>query len=82
MIASASCVPYGDERAIAMLLHRRAGRKVQRWITNRRERSVDVLFAPVDPSFQLMEERDGTLVPTYDFQTPADRPLEFVNATT
>jgi hypothetical protein len=29
-----------------------------------------------------MEERGGTLVPTYDFQTPADRPLEFVNATT
>jgi len=29
-----------------------------------------------------MDERDGKLEPTYDFQTPSDRPLEFTNATT
>ncbi len=42
----------------------------------------ELYFADAHPSFQLMEERGGTLVPTYDFQTPADRPLELVNATT
>src|SRR5262245_5390348 len=42
----------------------------------------ELYLADIHPSFALMEERDGTLVPTYDFQTPADRPLEFVTATT
>ena len=42
----------------------------------------ELYLADAHPGFQLMEERDGRLVPTYDFQTPADRPLEFVNATT
>jgi hypothetical protein len=31
---------------------------------------------------QVLKEHAGRLAPTYDFQTPADRPLEFVNATT
>ena len=29
-----------------------------------------------------MEERDGKLDPTYDFQTPTGRPLEFISETT
>jgi SAM-dependent methyltransferase len=39
-------------------------------------------FADAHPSFLAMEEYQGRLVPAYDFQTPADRPLEFVNQTT
>jgi SAM-dependent methyltransferase len=42
----------------------------------------ELYFADAHPGFLLMEERGGTLVPTYDFQTPADRPLKFVTATT
>lgn len=42
----------------------------------------ELYFADVHPSFLAMDERDGRLVPTYDFQTPADRPLEFVSAKT
>jgi SAM-dependent methyltransferase len=34
-------------------------------------------FADAHPSFMLMEERGDKLEPTYDFQTPAERPLEF-----
>ena len=34
------------------------------------------------PGFYVLEEFDGKLLLTYDFQTPADRPLEFVEATT
>src|SRR6202035_3284753 len=34
------------------------------------------------PSFLVLEEHAGRLVPMYDFQTPADRPLEFPDATT
>jgi hypothetical protein len=30
----------------------------------------------------MLEEVDNRLVPFFDFQTPAGRPLEFVNATT
>ena len=30
----------------------------------------------------MLEEVAGRLVPTFDFQTPGDRPLEFNNATT
>jgi SAM-dependent methyltransferase len=39
-------------------------------------------FADAHPAFNVMEEAAGTLVPTWDFQTPPDRPLEFVNETT
>jgi len=39
-------------------------------------------FADAHPSFLLMEERCGKLEPTYDFQTPPDRPLEFTTTTT
>src|SRR5882757_2098418 len=42
----------------------------------------ELYFADAHPSFLAMEERAGRLVPIYDFETPADRPLEFVNATT
>jgi hypothetical protein len=34
------------------------------------------------PSFLVLEEDAGRLVPKYDYQTPADRPLEFVTETT
>jgi SAM-dependent methyltransferase len=39
-------------------------------------------FADAHPGLLLMEEREGRLEPTYDFQTPADRPLEFSSQTT
>lgn len=42
----------------------------------------ELYFADAHPSFMLMEEREGRLEPTYDFQTPAERPLEFTNQTT
>jgi SAM-dependent methyltransferase len=42
----------------------------------------ELYFADAHPSFLLMEERGGKLVPTYDFQTPVDHPLEFKSATT
>jgi SAM-dependent methyltransferase len=42
----------------------------------------ELYFADAHPSFLVLEERAGMLVPTYDFQTPTDRPLEFTNATT
>jgi hypothetical protein len=42
----------------------------------------ELYFADAHPSFLLMEERDGKLEPTHDFQTPADRPLEFKSKTT
>src|SRR5215831_9145970 len=42
----------------------------------------ELYFADAHPSFLLMEEREGKLEPMYDFQTPADRPLEFSDATT
>ena len=42
----------------------------------------ELYFADGHPSFNLLEEKAGRLVPTYDFQTPADRPLEFIDATT
>lgn len=34
------------------------------------------------PTFTVLEEVAGKLVPTYDFQTPPDRPLLFANETT
>jgi SAM-dependent methyltransferase len=42
----------------------------------------ELYFADAHPGFLLMEEQDGRLIPTYDFDTPVERPLEFVNATT
>jgi len=42
----------------------------------------ELYFADAHPSFLVLEEHAGRLVPTYDFQTPADRPLEFSDATT
>ena len=42
----------------------------------------ELYFADAHPGFMLMEEVAGKLVPTYDFQTPAERPLRFSNETT
>jgi SAM-dependent methyltransferase len=42
----------------------------------------ELYFADAHPSFLLMEERGGKLEPTYDFETPVDRPLEFKSETT
>jgi SAM-dependent methyltransferase len=39
-------------------------------------------FADAHPAFNVLEEVGGKLVPTYDFQTPADRPLQFASETT
>jgi SAM-dependent methyltransferase len=42
----------------------------------------ELYLADSHPSFNLFEVEEGKLAPTYDFQTPVDRPLEFINATT
>lgn len=42
----------------------------------------ELYFADAHPTFAMLEEQDGRLVPTYDFQTPPDRPLAFVSPTT
>ena len=42
----------------------------------------ELYCADAHPGFTLLEEVAGKLVPTYDFQTPADEPLEFNNPTT
>jgi hypothetical protein len=42
----------------------------------------ELYFADAHPSFLVLEEHASTLLPMYDFQTPADRPLEFSDATT
>ena len=42
----------------------------------------ELYFADAHPAFNVLEEAAGKLVSTYDFQTPADRPLHFVNETT
>jgi hypothetical protein len=42
----------------------------------------ELYCADAHPSFSILEETAGRLVPTYDFETPADRPLEFDNAST
>jgi len=42
----------------------------------------ELYFADAHPGFSVLEEYAGRLVPTYDFQTPADRPLQFANETT
>jgi 2-polyprenyl-3-methyl-5-hydroxy-6-metoxy-1,4-benzoquinol methylase len=42
----------------------------------------ELYLADAHPSFKVLDERAGGLMPAYDFQTPADRPLAFVDATT
>jgi hypothetical protein len=42
----------------------------------------ELYFADAHPAFNVLEEVDNRLVPFFDFQTPAGRPLEFVSATT
>jgi SAM-dependent methyltransferase len=42
----------------------------------------ELYFADAHPSFLAMDEREGTLVPTYDFQTPEESPLIFEDMTT
>src|SRR6516225_8842459 len=42
----------------------------------------ELYFADAHPAFNILEESEGKLVPTYDFQTPADTPLQFVDETT
>jgi len=42
----------------------------------------ELYFADAHPTFCVLEEYAGKYVPTYDFQTPPDRPLHFVNETT
>lgn len=42
----------------------------------------ELYCADAHPGFCVLEEFGGALRLTYDFHTPADRPLEFVNATT
>ena len=42
----------------------------------------ELYLADAHRGFLLMEERGRKLEPTYDFQTPVDRPLEFKSATT
>jgi SAM-dependent methyltransferase len=42
----------------------------------------ELYFADAHPGFTVLEEVAGKLVPTYDFQTPSDRPLQFSSETT
>jgi 2-polyprenyl-3-methyl-5-hydroxy-6-metoxy-1,4-benzoquinol methylase len=42
----------------------------------------ELYFADAHPAFTVLEESGGQLVPTYDYQTAADRPLHLVNETT
>ena len=42
----------------------------------------ELYFADAHPAFTVLEDFAGKLVPTYDFQTPPDRPLQFANETT
>jgi SAM-dependent methyltransferase len=42
----------------------------------------ELYFADAHPGFSVLEEYAGRFAPTYDFQTPADRPLQFVDETT
>jgi SAM-dependent methyltransferase len=39
----------------------------------------ELYCADAHPSFVALEEHAGRLVPTFDFQTPPDRPLEFAD---
>ena len=42
----------------------------------------ELYFADAHPGYLLLEEEKGRLVPTFDFDTPLDRPLAFEDATT
>jgi SAM-dependent methyltransferase len=42
----------------------------------------DLYFADAHPGLQVLEEAAGKLVVSYDYLTPVDRPLTFINATT
>jgi len=42
----------------------------------------ELYFAEAHPGYLLLEEEKGRLVPTFDFDTPLDRPLAFEDATT
>ena len=42
----------------------------------------ELYFADSHPAFNVLEQSGGSLVATYDFQTPADMPLQFTNETT
>ena len=42
----------------------------------------ELYCADSHPSFMTLEEQAGKLVPTHDFQTPPDQPLEFIEETT
>ena len=42
----------------------------------------ELYCADAHPGFSMLEQVAGKLAPTYDFQTPVDRPLEFNDATT
>jgi 2-polyprenyl-3-methyl-5-hydroxy-6-metoxy-1,4-benzoquinol methylase len=42
----------------------------------------ELYFADARPSFLALREDTGRLTPTYDFQTPADKPLQFISETT
>jgi SAM-dependent methyltransferase len=42
----------------------------------------ELYFADAHPAFMVLEEDGERFMPTYDFQTPADRPLQFAYDTT
>ena len=42
----------------------------------------ELYFADAHPMFCVLEEHAGKYAPTWDYQTPADRPLQFVTETT
>jgi SAM-dependent methyltransferase len=42
----------------------------------------ELYFADAHPAFSVLDVRGDRLVPTFDFQTPACQPLNFVSATT
>jgi hypothetical protein len=42
----------------------------------------ELYFADAHPAFNVLEESAGGLVVTHDFQTRAERPLQFVNEAT
>jgi len=42
----------------------------------------ELYFADLHPAFAVLEIVDGRLVPSWDYQTPVDRPMEFATATT
>jgi SAM-dependent methyltransferase len=42
----------------------------------------ELYFADAHPMFCVLEEHAGQYAPTWDYQTPLDQPLQFVNETT